>query len=1201
VRALLAYLILHHDQAISRDMLSGHFWAERSDAEARRALSRTLWKTRKFLDQGAGRLFTRGDWMTFRFHPGDWLDVAEFERSLETPSPQCLGQAVRLYRGDFLEGVYDDWVLAERARLHGLYLHALEGLFAHHKQQSSYERALAFAQRLVAADPLHERAHRELMRLYHVLGRAHAALQQYATIRQLLDEELGVAPARATTALYHEIVAALEQPQPPHLLIPLPSPPALRDIEHLPFVGRDAERTLLVDAIQAAMRGSGQIALLEGEAGVGKTRLVEEIAADARWRGMLVATGAAQSDAGASYQPLVDLLTPLLSPLHVSQLALMVAPERLSAVSGVLPAVAANLPDLPAPPVLDAQRQRQQMWEGLAHCLSRLAAITPLTLILEDVHWADEATLALLPYLAPHLRESRLLLLCTCRSGEARQRPAVWKALATLDRNVPLLRLHLPPFDALETLALVGRALDDSTNAASFAQRLWSETGGNALFLVETLKALLEAGVLARAEDGTWRFPAPDCSWPSLLSIHTTIGDRLSRLTPAELALLEWAAVLGKGSDFSALAQIGLQAESLLPVLAGLVGRGFLAETETGYRFTHDLVREAVYQTLETQRRRRLHLQAGTILETLHPEQVEQLAHHFTQAGVWRKAAAYQGQAGDQARAAYAGEVAIVHYDQALAACEMLAGDDHELVMRLYQARGETCQITGHLEDAEQDFRAARHLAIDIGHKQAHAKACNSLSYLSFQRGDHSAALDLSGCATALAAEANDSAQMAHALLHSANALRNMGRTAESIDFYRRAIVLLEALGDQVYLADALNRMGYAHVFAARLDDAEESMLRGLAIRRRLNDKVGLSFSLSNLAGLYAHRGDFQRSREAAQEAYDIAQASGDPYGQDAALEALAEAQLELGLLAAALPNFKQAVAIAREIGDSPIVHYGLTEMGLLYLRMGDPATARSLLLEALENYAKGGEVWYLCRTHEFIAKASLALAQWDEASEHARTALATASAAAMSCRQGTAHRVMAKVLAGKAGAAQAELRRHFETSIELLRAGGFQAALARSLAAYGCYLLSLRKHGARQGADMVRQAHAFFVERGMTWDVDQLQATGLCDSLPRQIVLSLPAAAAPTGRPLREDEWVQVSWTVVAAEDEDYHGKVARRRHRLLRLLRQAAQQGAAPTVAALAESLGISTRTLKRDLAAMRGAGHAIRTRGSREERAT
>ncbi|RLC99162.1 MAG: hypothetical protein DRI77_03425 [Chloroflexi bacterium] len=1215
-RSLLAYLVLRHDQPIPRDRLTGIFWPERTDARARRALSQALWQIRSALGSAADRLAAERDAVTFVFRPGDWLDVEEFEsKTQEAGSKEqgtggrrwtgdscllLLDSCIQLYRADFLQECYDDWALLERERLRELYLSALEQLITLSKQQGNYKQALAYAQRLAAADPLREAAHRELMRLYHLLDRPQAALEQFAALRDLLARELDIPPTPATLALYREIAAALEEAGPSHLPVALPPPPLLRDLAHLPFVGRTSERAALLDGLQTTIQGRGGLALIEGDAGVGKTRLVSEVIADAQWRGFQVGLGKADPlTASAPYQLLHNALSPLLTPLRVAQLAELVDPLWLSAAAPLLPPIAAHARHLAVLAPLDSREEQRRLQEGLAQCLIGLASATPLLLVLEDLHWADKVTLATLSQLAAYLPESRVFLILTYRTAEAREMAAVWETLGSLDRAHPLARLRLLPFERAETVALVQRALSVmDTQTVALAERLQKETGGNPLFLIETLKSLWEQGDLATSPHGGWLFPPRDRSLLMPASVRELIGERVARLALAPRTALEQIAVLGEDADFAILSQISTaETVSLLAALEDLTRYGFLVETETHYRFEHDCIQEMTYQAIPPERRRVLHRRAGAFLRQQHPERIESLARHFSLGEVWDKAADYSRRAGDRARAVYAGGEAVGYYTQALEAWEHLRSPDEELGPALYQARGKVCQETGRFDQAEADFEAARGLAEQAGDEASQARALNRLSYLRFQRGDFEDAIAVAERALGLAIAIGLQSEIAAALFNKANAIRNLGHYREAIEPYEQAAAIFERLDEQARLADCLNRMGAARYHTGDYAGSQMAIERSLAIRRRLDDRVGISYSLVNLASLCYYRGQFTITRDASQEALEIASAIGDPYGEDAALHCLGLAILERGDPAQAIPLFQRALEVARKIGDRPLEPESLAGLGTAYQQLGDLGQAQEMLEQSLNLSSISAEQWQVQTIHGRLARLFLATNRGQEALAHARVGLQVAQELGDPWVLGVARQVMGKVSAHLGSAeAVAEPGSHFEESIHILREVGAEAELARSLAAYGLYLR--RSAGKTQrSAALLGEARALFQQLGMARDLSQLAAdeSAAC-SRPGQIQVRLPAASAPTGRPLREDEFVEVVWTIAAPEDDEIAGKAARRRHCILRLLREAAARSAAPPVAALADALGVSARTIKRDLAALRTAGHDARTRGSR-----
>ena len=477
-RLLLAYLVLHPGQAYPRSVLAEMLAPNQPEPRARHALSHALWHIRRCLP---GLIEGRDEEIQISTLISVQVDALEFKtlagrglarQGIKLRSPQAvladLSEAAELYHGDLLEGHYEDWILAEREWLREQYLQVLEGLILALKATLRYEQALNVALRLVNADPLRESAHREGMRLYHYLGRPAAALKQFETCKEVINRELGLEVEPETQSL----AQAISRHAAPESVTYLPDPhPAaagsfLGNQTHnsLPLFGRSAEREQLVSWLRTPVSdercsvppltglpgeaGTGSLVLLEGEAGIGKTRLLQETARDAEWLGCQVLWGKARPfGAARPLGALIEALESGLTPLRVEQLQHLVEPLWLQALQPVLPLLLESLAPREPLPALEAGHAKKRLQEGLARLLIAWARISPLVVIIEDIHWSDADTQEMLLQLPAYLEGSGVVLLLSYRGEEIQAQPGLKGNLSALRLTVLRGRLSLNGLD----------------------------------------------------------------------------------------------------------------------------------------------------------------------------------------------------------------------------------------------------------------------------------------------------------------------------------------------------------------------------------------------------------------------------------------------------------------------------------------------------------------------------------------------------------------------------------------------------------------------------------------------------------------------------------------------------------------------------------------------------------------------------------
>lgn len=1166
---LTAYLVTFRDRVHPRPVLAGLLWPDLPEEKARRSLSDTLWRVRRVLGE---HIAADENALWFDAARPYWVDAEVLEQAVR--GKQGTVETLGLYQGPFLDGLYSDWVLLEQERLRGLYLQLLEGLLARYKQGGDYYAAVEIAQRLAAAEPLHEAAHRELMRLYHLLGRDPEAMTQYERCRAILQSELGVPPAAETEGLYQALAGRVTlETEAPSVHLPAPLRRPAPDLQEPPLVGHEAERAALLDRVAAAAAGRGGFVLLEGEPGIGKSRLAREIAAGARWRGIAATLVAAEAEAAAAYALLLAALKPLLTPLRLRQLSAVVEPIHFQAVAQLLPHIAQSLPAMPDLPDLPPLQARERLQQALAALILGLAQIAPQLWVLEDLQWADAATLAFLPVLYAQVSAHRLLLLLTGRSADLRADAAVWQTLQSLDRARPLPRYILDRLSAAEVGALLSGLLGEQNPALS--AHLARQSEGVPLYLVETLKLWRDEGCLQPTPRGTWRWAgtSPD-ELPSHLG-GRVIDYRLARLSQPAREALAAAAVIGSEVEYDLLARAGGSGEApaaapdLLAATDDLLRLNLLVETDRGYRFSHQQVRLAVYDGLPRPRRRRIHGRVARALEALSPERFDSLAHHFAAADETPRAREYLGRAADRARALYAHETALSCYDRMLA----LLAHPADRAAR-YDVLRDRAEVRGWVGDREAQGRDVEEMLC-------------------------------------LARALPDNARLAAALHRRSEWHRLQGHYLQAEEDALAALAIHRELGDDRAAADLLGQLGWSLVYTAGASRAGGYFQESLATYRELGDWEGQINCLSGLCALAELDGDLFQALAYLRENLALAEAGANPVRIGRALHNTGVVYGDLGDLDTAGSYLQQALEVKASIGDrrsQALTHFYL---GVIATEQGDFSSAQRWLTAARETFSAVHDAAWEGDTLAALGRLALAQERPSLAKQHLETAYRRR------CQLGEpgyavidlSYLALAELSLGDEDAAWRQSR---EAVGQLAR--GLERVETPQQIYYNHFRIAqgVRRWAAARAA--LERAAAIAAERAARIGDPALQETyrarhrlnrdiaAACALLPPpgRLRVHLARAGVPAHRRPAPDETVAVTWTVDAGEADaalaGRHGDAALRRRRLRRLLAEAAAAGGEPTVADLAGALDVSSRTIRSDLAALRRQGHDVPTRGSR-----
>jgi tetratricopeptide (TPR) repeat protein len=780
----------------------------------------------------------------------------------------------------------------------------------------------------------------------------------------------------------------------------------LRPLEQIArgrLVGRSQEFQLLRTHWASARQGQTQLVLLSGEPGVGKTRLASEFIAYVRLQGAVVLQGACyEYEAAIPYLPLSEALREWVSSQNDQALR-----ERLGSLcvelARLAPEIDTRLGPLPPNPALSPEEERLRLFDHMARFLQSLSKENGLLLFIDDLHWADHGTFAMLQYLLRRLRGSHVLLLAAYREVELDRDHPLAAVLVdwNRERSVGVNRIRLGRLSLEECRALLAVLFGEAEISDEFAQAIYLETEGNPFFIEEVIKALIEGGQIYR-QDGSWeRRNIQELEIPQ--SIKEAIGRRLDRLSPESNETLQQAAVLGKVFEFQELTvYAGRPEEQLLDALDEALKAQLIKPGDgESFIFTHDKIREVLYEELNPIRRRRLHQRLAESLEQLYGSSalethVQDLAHHFLESGDLQKGLQYTTLAAEKAAQLYAYEEAIRYYGYAAECAQSLNMPGR--LAEIEEAAGDLLVPRGMFYPAVENYqRAIEHIqayaesgggAVDRERvKEIQAVLKNKIGTAYAQVGDARGPEFLQ--------EAQEQLNPQTQLLELANNLTMLGRYlhyrglhSQAITFFEQARELAEPPGLTLSLMYIYAFLAGAYQHLLRIDESMQWAWRCVELGSRnafpFAEAIGYEFLAEDLFFLARWEEAIQyalKDQEIGERVGSLDRVAWAGFPQSACL-------FGQGRLVEARQVAAARLALAEEIVDHRLIAWYNGALGLILSDLGEGEEARESAQRSMEVSDQLQQVILQCWSRYALVYQLIKEKDWDGALEISRQAI---------------------------------------------------------------------------------------------------------------------------------------------------------------------------------------------------------------------
>ncbi len=961
--ALLGFLAVHADAPQPRQRLAGIFWPDSTEQQARTNLRRELHHLRVLLGDDAS-LVVEPATLMWRESPTCRVDVCVFHherqlalQALATRDDHELlehgAAAVEEYHGDLLPGMFDDWVLAERETLRRQCIELCDHLVAGWRGIGDPRKAVDYGRLRVRLEPLEEVGYRTLMELQADAGDRAGAISTFHKCAEILDHELQVKPSQATEAFAERL---LNSDRPYGARAGSPRHARTRLAQRAQLVGRDREFDQVLESWNNVVDGRPRLLVVIGDAGVGKSRLISELAHKARTEGAVVATtrcfGMART---LALKPAADWLR---HPRVQRSLATLDEIWRVE-VDRLIPGAARDTygggreRQLPEPvaasrAMVDAWR-RHRFFEGLARGI--LAVGQPTLLVLDDLHWCDEETAAWLPFLLSRAAGAPLMVAATARREELTANNEVSRLLLALRSAGSLIELTLPPLGRDGVRALAASFLERELNEEEVSL-LVTATGGYPLYVVEAIRSASEL-------DG-------DRPLSSFADLSSVLRSRLEAASPHAREVAGLASVVGRDFTLDLLTEASdLNVDAVVRSVDELWRQGIFREQPSGYDFSHDLVRDAAYTSVSPPHRWLLHRRIAQSLQILHGERendvAAQLAEQYDRGGRPDRARHYYRRAARLAAAVFANSEAVRCFRRCLELVAQQpagrAGEEEELdvLLEMYPPLN---AIHGYASPQLQaTLERSAHLAEKLSRPRDLMSCLVGLCAVRFVQGHVTDAYEFATRALDLAEADPKTAGQAHMMV--AGSLTSLGRLEEALDHFERC---RELSRDSVSLMGTMPEVhGWAWSAHAQwlLGNPEQAIARSreaVELARSAGHPYSLAVALGYSATTYQLVNDRASASEAANELISLCERySFSFYGQWGVVVDGWVSGGEAGLI-----RIQQGIDKLRSAGQYARMPYWLCMLAEVMVQTERTAAARGIIDAALAAAEQQDERWWM-------------------------------------------------------------------------------------------------------------------------------------------------------------------------------------------------------------------------------------------------